>query len=70
LPNGLHNVTLYAEDTFGNIGVSETISFTVEKPEPFPTAPFVAVSIFAVVVIVAGLLVYFKKHKHNLVKKP
>jgi len=66
LPNGLHNITVYSEDTFGNIGSSETITFTVAKPEPsrsFPVVPIVAVSIVAVVlVVVAGSLVYHKKH--------
>jgi len=50
----------YANDTFGNIGASETITFTVAS-EPFPTAPVVAVS--GALTVVAGLLVYFKKRK-------
>ncbi len=62
LSNGLHNVTFYAEDTFGNIGKSETITFTVEKPEPFPTVAVVAISVIAVIVV-TGTLVYFKKVK-------
>jgi N-acetylneuraminic acid mutarotase len=64
LPNGSHNVTIYANDTFGNIGASQTISFTIAKPEPFPTATVAAVSgASAVVVVGAGLLVYFKKRQ-------
>jgi hypothetical protein len=63
LSNGQHNLTVYANDTYGNIGASEVFSFTTAKPESFPTLPAVAVSVFAVVVVVAGLLVYFKKHK-------
>lgn len=62
LSNGLHNVTFYAEDTFGNIGKSETITFTVEKPEPFPTVAVVAISVIAVIVV-TGTVVYFKKVK-------
>ena len=27
--NGLHNITVYANDTFGNVGASQTITFTV-----------------------------------------
>jgi hypothetical protein len=71
LTNGFHNITVYAQDTFGNIGASQNISFTVAKPEPesFPIVPVAAVSIVAVALVVAGLLVYHKKHKHNLVKK-
>ena len=69
LPNGLHNVTIYANDTYGNIGKSETVSFTVVVPEPFSVVPVIAVSAVAVLVVVAVLLVYHKKHKHNLVRK-
>jgi hypothetical protein len=29
LSNGLHNVTVYAKDTFGSVGTSETVNFTV-----------------------------------------
>jgi N-acetylneuraminic acid mutarotase len=32
LSNGLHKVTVYANDTSGNMGASETISFTVAVP--------------------------------------
>jgi N-acetylneuraminic acid mutarotase len=61
LTNGLHNVTVYAEDTFGNEGASETITFNVEVPEPFPVVPVVAASLATVAVVGIGLLVYFKK---------
>jgi N-acetylneuraminic acid mutarotase len=58
LPNGLHSVMVYAEDSLGNMGASETVSFTVEVP--FPTALVVASAVI-VSVIGLGLLVYFKK---------
>jgi hypothetical protein len=64
LSSGLHNVTVYAEDTFGNEGASETITFTVEVPEPFPTTLVVATSIATVAMVSVGLLAYFKKRKH------
>jgi hypothetical protein len=69
ISNGVHNVTIYAQDTFGNLGSSQTINFTVAKPEPlpppesFPVVLVAAVSIVAVALVVAGLLVYHKKHK-------
>jgi hypothetical protein len=67
LSNGLHNVTVYANDTFGNMGVSETLSFTVATPslvsEPFPIVPVAAV-IVVVVAAGAGLLLYFKRRRH------
>ena len=66
LPNGPHNVTVYAIDEAGNVGSSQTISFIIAKPEArsFPTAIVAAVSGVSAVVVVAGLLVYFKKRKH------
>ena len=63
LPNGDHNVTVYAIDEAGNTGVSETIYFTVDVPDPFPTTLVIA-SVITVVVVGLGLLVYFKKRKH------
>jgi hypothetical protein len=64
LSYGEHNITVYATDIAGNIGASETITFTVAKePEPFPTA-IVVVIVASVAVVGAGLLVYFKKRKH------
>jgi hypothetical protein len=60
LSSGLHNMTVYAQDVFGNIGASETIYFTII--EPFPTLLVVA-SVIIVAVIGAGLLVYFKKRE-------
>jgi len=60
LTNGLHNVTVYAKDTFGNVGASETVSFTVEVPFP---ATLVVAPVASVVVIGAVLAIYFKKRK-------
>lgn len=62
LVNGLHNVTVYAKDTFGNEGTSETIAFSVNL-EPYPTTLVVA-SVITVAVVGAGLLFFFKKRKH------
>jgi parallel beta-helix repeat protein len=61
LTNGLHNVTVYAKDTFGNVGASETVSFSVEAPFP---ATLVVAPVASVVVIGAVLAIYFKKRKH------
>jgi hypothetical protein len=62
LTSGLHNVTVYAKDTFENTGASETITFSVEVP--FPVVPVAAASAATVAVVGVGLLVYFKKRKH------
>jgi hypothetical protein len=60
LPNGDHNITVYATDQCGNTGASETIYFTII--EPFPTMLAVA-SVAMIAVVGVGLLVYFKKRK-------
>jgi outer membrane protein assembly factor BamB len=61
LSSGLHNVTVYAEDLFGNFGASVTIVF---KAEPFPILPVAVASVAVVIVVGTVLLVYFKKRKH------
>jgi nitrous oxidase accessory protein NosD len=62
LPTGLHNITVYAEDTFANMGASETVSFTIAELESFPTTIVIA-SVVTVVAFSVGLLVYFKKRR-------
>jgi hypothetical protein len=61
LPSGVHNITVYANDTFGIFGVSKTIVFTIAVPELFPVVPVTAVSVAAFALAVAGLLVYHKR---------
>jgi hypothetical protein len=63
LSNGAHNVTVYAADEAGNLGASETATFIVAKPEPFPLVPVAAASVAAIAAVSVGLLVYFKKSK-------
>ncbi len=69
LPDGSHNITLYAKDKFGAMGVSETIPFSIDlpdPPDPFPTIPLViAAAVGASVVAGVGLLVYHKKRKQS-----
>ncbi|MBT0159859.1 hypothetical protein G4O51_07725 [Candidatus Bathyarchaeota archaeon A05DMB-2] len=70
LANGDHNVTVYAMDEAGNIGKSETISFTVAVPEPepdpeaFPVILVAAVAVASLGALTSGMLFYFKKRKH------
>jgi hypothetical protein len=63
LPNGEHNLTVYAWDNAGNIASSETITFTVDTPETFPTTFVSAVSVASVATVGAGLLLYRKKRR-------
>jgi hypothetical protein len=81
MTNGIHTITVYANDTLGNIGESELVTFTVETPETFPTTLIVAAASVAVAAVVAVVAVVFlKKRKtsgvdwsrildHGLVKK-
>ena len=63
VPNGDHKVTVYALDEAGNIGASETIYFSVDAPEPFPTELAITASGASVAAVGVGLLFYFKKRK-------
>jgi hypothetical protein len=71
LSNGLHNITFCASDTFGNFGSPETINFTVAIAESksFLDVLVVVVSVAVLALVAAGLLVYHKKHKKDLVNK-
>jgi hypothetical protein len=62
---GEHFLTVYSWDSAGNIGASETVTFNISNPEPFPTVPVVAVSLTIGIIMVAsaGLLVYHKKRR-------
>lgn len=69
LPNGVHNVTVYANDTFGNVASSQLVNFTVDYivthvsyPTPFPTTSIVATSsVIAVAIASVGIFYHFKK---------
>ena len=63
LPDGDYNVTVYVMDKAGNLRASETIYFSVDAPEPFPTT-MVIVPFASVAFVGLGLLVYFKRRKH------
>ena len=67
LSSGLHNVTVYAMDKNGNIGASETVTFSIAEPEKetFPTVSVAVVSGASLAIAGVGLLVYFKKHKRQ-----
>jgi hypothetical protein len=58
---GKHNLTVYATDLVGHVGVSETTYFKVVVP--FPILPVVAVFALASVVAVAFLVYHKRKAK-------
>ena len=71
LPIGPHNVTLYARDDVGNVGVSETVVFDVvadsesqTEKEVFSKTMLLSVSVATIAIVGGGLLVYFKRYKH------
>jgi hypothetical protein len=61
---GSHSLTVYANDTFGNTGASETVTFNVASP--FPTVPVAVASGASITAIAIGLVVYFKKRKSHI----
>ncbi len=63
--NGAHNVTVYATDEAGSVGSSQTISFTVAKPEPFPVVPVAVAGATVAAVVCAGLIVYIRKRSNS-----
>ncbi len=66
LKEGLHNVIVYARDSFGNEGTSEIIQFNVQKP--FQNI-WLVVMATAVVIGIIALMVYRKKTKLAVNKK-
>lgn len=68
LTNGHYSLTIYAEDSFGNIGKSEPINFTIAEPEPthpFPTATVAVISVVAVAIVCIGLALLFYRRRHG-----
>jgi hypothetical protein len=66
LAEGSHSIVVYANDTAGNMGASETVFFTViqeKPPEPFSTMLVTTASVASIAVVGLRLLVYSRKHK-------
>ena len=66
LSNREHNITVYTNDTFGNVATSQIVNFIVALPpvmQPFPAVTVAAVSGVAAVVAGAGLLIYFTRRR-------
>lgn len=64
LSSGLHSITVYANDTYGNMGASEAVAFTV--PETFPVATaFAASGVITAVFVGAGIVLYYKRRRRK-----
>jgi hypothetical protein len=61
--NGAHNITVYASDLAGNEAFPETISFSVKKQEPFPTAPVAAILIVVTAICIVLALGIMKTRR-------
>ncbi len=61
LSGGSHSVTVYVNDTYGNMGASEALTFSVEL---FPLAFIIIGALVAAVVgVVVGVVVFFKRRR-------
>jgi hypothetical protein len=60
---GQHMLRVYANDTAGNVGVSEIVTFSIAEPEKetFPTVPVAVASGTSIAAVVAGILLYVRK---------
>jgi hypothetical protein len=64
LSEGPHSLVFYANDTAGNMGVSEKIMFTVDVPEPFSPGAILAPA-SATAIAVTALLLACRRHQRN-----
>ncbi|MCW4045933.1 MAG: hypothetical protein NWE94_10530 [Candidatus Bathyarchaeota archaeon] len=67
LTDGLHNITVYAKDEYGNVGASEPVAFTIITPptEPFSATALAAAAAALATALVAGALIYYKRKRSH-----
>jgi hypothetical protein len=64
LANGKHNVTVYAVDEYGVVGIPSTIYFKVSVPEPFPTNIILVIILLSIFIsVISGLLYRSRKRQ-------
>lgn len=66
LPNGTHTLTVYANDTLGNMGASETIVFTVI--DQFPSTFAIGIIAIGIIITAALSLLLLRKHQKTMNK--
>lgn len=71
LSEGPHNLTVFANNSAGNMGASEVVNFTIEVPassqlasRPLPTVLVAGISGVSVAIVAIGIFYYFKKRTH------
>jgi hypothetical protein len=63
LSAGLHNITVYAEDNYGNTASSETITFTITPPSEFPTLLVAVICAITIAAVTVSVFAYRRKKK-------
>ncbi len=62
VPNGLHSLVVYAQDTFGNVGASEVMfQVNVSNASSFPT--IIVASISAALIVAISLAILYRRKK-------
>lgn len=71
LSDGPHNLTVFANNSAGNMGASEVVNFTIEVPassqlasRPLPTVLVAGISGVSAAIVAIGIFYYFKKRTH------
>ena len=63
LPSGLHSITVYAQDSFGNTAAPQTVTFSIAAPTNGSASTFALAGLGVTVLIVGvGSLVFLKKN--------
>jgi len=79
LSDGSHSLIVYAKDTAGNTGASETLYFTIETQQeeeeeeemvPFWTQWWFWTTVIAVIAVLAGAVYFLKKRKQTTPTAP
>jgi len=65
LPDGSHYVTIYAKDKYGNVGASETITFTLLSSNQLLEVSVLAALLTAIVIAIGSLLIYRRKRANR-----
>ena len=63
LPQGVHSLIVYGNNTEGTDTSTEMIYFTIERPPSFPTLLVTGFSVAAIITLCVGLAYLFKKRK-------
>jgi hypothetical protein len=63
LAYGNHTLTIFANDTLGNMGVSSTTNFTISKPKAIQASYLAVIVVVAALLIAVVLLLLYRRHR-------